>query len=680
MKKPQFWLAISLILMFVGSISANFFNTSGYSVKVTEVSFKTDKGTLDGLLYMPAGASATSPRPTIVTTHGYLNSKEMQDAPAIEMSRRGYVVLALDLYSHGNSVLDKVPTDNAFFSFWPSSSFDAVQYMYNQPYVLKDKKGNGIIGVSGHSMGGFSSTMAVYYDEQAYQKNLKEAKPAVRKISAVITAGADYRWATFLGMDAEVANKSYANRTAGAIAGLYDEFFFDKAVEAANKTVVSKDYVNTVDGKAFLGNPESPKVGVFYPTEAGGKRIIYEPREAHAMNPISPASTKAEIEFYNTAFSEYAPSTSLSSSSQTWWLKELFETVGLVGFFLLFVPLIQLLFNVAFLKTAQSEAVAEFNGPTTGNQKLIYWIVIAFSSLFPAIFYPTLMDKQTSGLNLLKYIALIIFAVALIGGIVSWIKHKEEKLTIGCGITAIAAFIMLGLTVGANNLFQLSTLFNEPETNSFIYWSLVVTAGVLVILSLVYYLVNKPSGMNIRQYGFVVSWKKVVAAFATAAIAASAGYIILYIIDAFFKTDFRIWTFAVRSINKSYIITALGYMPFYFLYFFVNGIAVNINTNSKYMRGIKGYLVAYLLNIGGLLMFMIVQYGKFFITGTATFPDQSLNSIVMLGLIPTLLIATILTKKCYEKTNNVYTGAFLNTFLMTMITVASTTMYLNLVK
>jgi len=43
---------------------------------------------------------------------------------------------------------------------------DAVVYMYEQPYVLKDAEGNDIIDVTGHSMGGFSSTMALAMDEQ----------------------------------------------------------------------------------------------------------------------------------------------------------------------------------------------------------------------------------------------------------------------------------------------------------------------------------------------------------------------------------------------------------------------------------------------------------------------------------------------------------------------------------
>ena len=99
-------LAVGLVLMLLGSIVAQAFNTSGYGVKVSRVYFETEKGTLSGLLYMPKEASAQNPHPTLVTTHGYLNSAEMQDAPAIEMSRRGFVVLALDavcIFSNRNA-------------------------------------------------------------------------------------------------------------------------------------------------------------------------------------------------------------------------------------------------------------------------------------------------------------------------------------------------------------------------------------------------------------------------------------------------------------------------------------------------------------------------------------------------------------------------------------------------
>ena len=85
---------LSVALIVAGSLCAQLFNTSFYSTKVSRISFLTGSGELSGLLYLPKGAGPADPRPAIVTTHGYLNSAEMQDAAAIELSRRGYAPFA----------------------------------------------------------------------------------------------------------------------------------------------------------------------------------------------------------------------------------------------------------------------------------------------------------------------------------------------------------------------------------------------------------------------------------------------------------------------------------------------------------------------------------------------------------------------------------------------------------
>ena len=103
MRKTKKVLLFAVILVVLGSFLASMFHTSFFQVKVKEIEFETERGTLSGLLYMPKGAGEEEPRPVIVTTHGYLNTKEMQDASAIEMSRRGYIVLAVDMYDHGDS-------------------------------------------------------------------------------------------------------------------------------------------------------------------------------------------------------------------------------------------------------------------------------------------------------------------------------------------------------------------------------------------------------------------------------------------------------------------------------------------------------------------------------------------------------------------------------------------------
>jgi hypothetical protein len=678
-KKPQTWLAIAIILIMVGSICAHYFNTSGYKVQVTEISFRTDKGELNGLLYLPKGAGPGDPRPAIITTHGYLNAKEMQDAPGIELSRRGYVVLALDMYAHGDSSLDSVPLGNPFFAFWSTAIYDAVQYMYNQPYVLKDAQGNGMIGVGGHSMGGFSSSMATFSDEQAYIKDTAEGNPGVRKIHAVLTAGSDYRWSAYLGVNAESFDQILGSRVAGAIAAKYDEFFFDEKAYATGITMVKKNYSQTATGKIFLGNPANPDKNIFYPTDAGGKRIIYEPNETHPWNHFSKESTRYQIQFYTEAFKGYTPSSNIKGDRQIWRLKEYTEFIALIGFFMLFAPLVQLLLKTKFLRPVQSEPIEEFTGPTTKKSKTVFWLITVFSALFPAIYFATLMGKLPRGLGQIKYASLIIFAAAVIIAIIALVKRKDEKSFFGWIIASLAAFLVFGLTVGAGNLFKLSRYFNEPQTNAVVFWALFVAAVTFLILAVVYLLINKPTGMNLKQYGIVVNWKNIIKSFITAAITAAVGFIMLFIIDLLFKTDFRIWLVAVRAFNWNHFLSALRYMPFFFLYYFFNGIALQVNTNSNYLKGIKGYIVAYGINIGGLLLFLIAQYGGIFITNKAAWPTVSLNSIVLIGFVVMLFIATINTKKMLEKTNNVFTGAFLNTIVFTLMAIASSTMYVNLV-
>jgi len=633
-QSPKTWIAISILLIMVGTVFAHFFNTSAYNVQVKEISFATDKGMLNGLLYMPKGAGPADPRPTIITTHGYLNAKEMQDAPAIEMSRRGFVVLALDMYSHGDSYLNSVPLSNAFFAFWPTAMNDAVQYMYNQPYVLKDKTGNALMAVSGHSMGGFSSTMAVAMDEQAYQKSLAEGTPAVRKIAAVLTAGSDFRWTSYLGIDAKAYSASLANRTAGAIAAQYDEFFFDASAYASGNTMVKKNYAQTADGKELLGNPANPKDDVFFSTPEGGKRIIYQPKETHPWNHFSKKTTAYEIQFYNEAFKGSLPKTSIKGTREIWRLKEYSEFIALIGFFLFFIPLIQLLLKVPFFSSVKSAPIVEFEGPESGKSKGIFWALVAFSALFPAIYFATLMGKLPRGLAQIKYVSLILFIASVVLTVVSSVKQKDGKSFIGWLITSIGAFLVFGLSVGAGNLFNLSPYFNEPQTNAVVFWAVFVAIVTFLILCFVYMTMNKPAGMDFKQYGIDTNWKNIIKAFILAVLVASTGFLFLFVIDLLFKTDFRIWLVAVRAFNYNHFLTALRYMPFFFLYYFFNGIALQVNTNSKYLKGTKGYLVSYFINIGGLILFLLIQYGKLFVTGRAAFPSVSLNSIVlMIGFI-----------------------------------------------
>jgi len=668
---------LSLILILVGSIFAHMFNTSFYATKVNRISFETPIGELSGLLYMPKGAGRQDPRPTIITTHGYLNSGEMQDAGAIELSRRGYVVLALDMYDHGHSVnKSEFEGPSSFFSFWPTSIYDAVQYMYEQDYVLKDDSGNGIIAVAGHSMGGFSSSMAMVQDEQDY------ATTGIRKIHAGLTMGSDYLWSSYLGVTSDVAFPAYGPRIVGKIAAHYDEFFFDTAASATGNTVVYKDYANTEEGQIFLGNPPNPQSERMYVLDNDGKRIIYTPSEIHPWNHFSAATTGKQIDFYTAAFAGYrSPNQNLAnleSSSQIWFGKELFTFVSLVGFFLLFVPLILLISSLPLFSRAKTETISPAAGPESAKDKTIYGLTLVISALFPAVFFPTLMDKAGTGMTVLKVFAWLVIVFSILKLIMDYIRRDNKQLkTIIAGpvlIFAVSLILLLILNY-APNVFALGGFFNQPTTNQILYWAMVVTAFIAIMALLTHYL--RANKISLKQYGFITNWKSVLSGLLTALIAVFLGYLILYLIDAVFKTDFRIWTWAVKTFKFRHLISALKYLPFFFLYFYVTGITVNANTG--HIKGWKGYLVACLVNVGGLVLYLILHYGKLFVTGTALYPSQALSSILLFALVPTLTVATIYTKILFKKTGNVYPGVFLNTLLMTIITVANTTLYTGIV-
>ena len=669
-KRPLILLAISLALILVGSILAQLFHSSSYSVSIDRIRFETDKGVLSGLLYLPEGASESDPRPTVVVTHGYLNSSEMQDANAIELSRRGYVVLALDMYDHGHS-MGNAENTGGFFNFWPSSLYDAVCYMYQQPYVLKDENGNGIIGVTGHSMGGFSTAMALYMDETAYETT------GIRMIYCGLSEGADYMYTSYLGLTPEVAAATGGGRTIGKVCAEYDEFFFLPDDYANQGTVIRKDWVSTTAGKTFL-EQENPEAGVWYDTSDGGRRIVYQPSETHPWNHFSKTTTGYAISFYETAFEGYNEGLNLlEPDDQIWQFKELFELVALIGFVLMFVPLVMLLTRLPFLSKARTEALQPAPSVTAVPAKIGTFALMLCCILLPAVFFPALMDGNTSAEPMMILTdAGAVFGVAGLAAIV-WAgkaNANAKALRIGGILAAVSGFGLMW-TSSHNFLVNTTPFWSAPAVNQIAYWTVVCTFLSALSMSMVYLVSKASQGVGLTAYGLKVKPVSILAALCTAVIAVLVGYGILFAVDAVFKTDFRIWVFAFKTFEPTVLPVVARYLPIFLLYYLVSSTAICINTNTEKLQGIKGYLVAMLLNAGGITLFLIRQYVTLFATGTAAHPTQALSAILLFAMVPTLAIAACFSRALYKRTGNVWTPAFLNAILMTTMTLANTAIY-----
>ena len=572
-KKPLWLLCLGLGIVLFASIFANMTNTSGYQVSVTEVTMETGENQkLVGLRYAPKSCSEDNKCAVIITTHGYLNSKEMQDEGAIELSKRGYIVYAMDQYDHGDS-----QRENGGFTFWITSQWDAVNWVYdNEKALLKGDNGTGMIAVAGHSMGGFSSRVAAVYDAYAV------AKGAPQKIVAVLSMGADYQWLDQYNQyssavpNAETAMALVGDRSYGTVAGRYDEFFFNSSCSVVTKDakgnditpyascnytgnkVVEKDWGKNVHGKATYYDVDlltilSDKTGTYKDVESGvwnndvaGGRVIYVPNEIHPWNHFSTETAAYQVDFYNTAFEKQFAIHNVSANEgvveyaettgQTWWLKEAFEGVALVGMFIAIVAALALLVNVPFfskVKTAEGE-INEVSRPTGARAWLMRGFVV-ISCAATAWAYPMInagtTEAYTESLKALMWAAALILIAAFIAHFVlKAIKGEEDEKTtkvlteVVVGAVALFVACFFSHWTFTRTFFADSTYYNEPGTTTIAYWCLVSAGLTLISLILGHCLSNKRDGYTVANYGLKANWKQILVALLIAVVIVAGVY------------------------------------------------------------------------------------------------------------------------------------------------------------
>ena len=147
---------IGLVLIVAGSLLAWRVQTSG-GVEVQEARWRTPEGAvMSGLLYRPPGLEAGRRAPGVLLSHGYINTREMQSPFAIELSRRGFVVLAMDMTGHGGS------GGNVGAAGFGGPS--ALTFLRSQPFVDPQQ-----VGLAGHSMGGGPVLAAAHAQPDGYR-------------------------------------------------------------------------------------------------------------------------------------------------------------------------------------------------------------------------------------------------------------------------------------------------------------------------------------------------------------------------------------------------------------------------------------------------------------------------------------------------------------------------------
>jgi pimeloyl-ACP methyl ester carboxylesterase len=323
-------LAIAVVLVLAGGTTAAITQSSGGTVEVRETAFVGSGGQrIAGTLYIPSTATAETPAPAVVAIHGYLNSNEMQLATAIELSRRGYVVLAIDQPGHGSS-------DNPAFSGGFGGPA-ALGYLRSLDIVDGDN-----VGLTGHSLGGSAIQAAAAAFPEGYQAMVlldsatgffsAEGTPELPRNTLVVFA----EWEEFSGSMWAAPN--------------------------SQKLTESEKLMT------FFGTDEPVVVGETYGSIADGTaRKLVRPVTNHPGATHNLDATQQIVDWFGETLDG-----GHDAAGQTWWVKEIGTFVAFIGGILAIFAMGGLLLTTSYFGAIR-QAVPASTGPKWG----LPWIVTA---------------------------------------------------------------------------------------------------------------------------------------------------------------------------------------------------------------------------------------------------------------------------------------------------------------
>ncbi|HOM67549.1 MAG: Alpha/beta hydrolase family protein [Chloroflexi bacterium ADurb.Bin120] len=636
LSKPVRLLFIGLLLILIGSIVANLLQTDFRRVRVKDFYIGTEKQqTVHALAFIPKHCTAEKPCPAVVTSHGWLNSGEVQDAASIELSRRGVVVLAMDAYSHGMS--SNLTSDSG--GTWGAMSTTGMGMISLVEYLtsgILDYVDTSRIGVMGHSMGGGNSFTTIMHYGRLYNAAIEEAMhpdsdggeeiteaeqayaDSFNKIWAALPTGAAPRMIT------EASNPYkdiYANL--GVLYGYYEEGGFGSSTGNAVLIGESKealDLVNFPFGELRDAPIKYVEEGVFYGNKADRTlRVLYQPKTTHPLIHFMPNATRDIIEFFTYVFDL---NTQLGPGNQTFLIKELFNFLSMIGLFMIMVPLAQILMSCPLFAELKGEEGPKIPALTPKSRKL--WNI---------------------GILLTGAIS---FGAALL----SWLIYDK--------IFVVAT--------------KPKAIFNAPTANNVFTWT-----AIMAIWCMFWFWINfkKDKAAGIRtdeMIGWKITSKEFWKTLLLAIFVIGGVYIVVWFCKWLFNTDFRIWTPAIKTFAPDKLIPFFPYLIAFFLFYLSNALIVNGAMRVEGMSEKKNLFICAVSNIIGAGLVGILQYGKlFFIDHNVLWGPQEfcswIDPLVIIFAIPVLFLAPYMLRAFYKITGKNWLGPMVFSTMAVMILV-----------
>ena len=467
---------------------------------------------------------------------------------------------------------------------------------------------------------------------------LQDATDAYETGIRLFSAGLMQAWDTFYAAGEGVS--------VGILKSNDDEFFFSGTDPVTGQDFTSRQWFTTSAARSFVGlDPSATDQAVISnhiyvdgtdegeftgaATAEPGFRVVYEANEIHTLNHFSLTSAANVTNFFYTAFGVPSGYSYIPEHNETWWIKEAVSAVGIVGFYMLLIPLVDILLALpvfSSLRRKEEEYTLERQSmPALSGAR--GWIGVLFCGLVGTFFA-------------------------------------------GFGLRAVSNF--------ADATWHTSAWFPQEHTNWLAYWCMVnglVVLGLTVLVWCVNYVIDARKGRFASGGELLGSArcaggaKNIFKALVVAAIAFTISMLFVWFIERAMDADFRLWLYTIKTTKMDKIPTALRYLPIFFIFYGINAWSV-CNTRYKNLPDWATTLMSCIFNCLGIGLVFVIQYYTFKTTGVLWHEDMGTKYPSLLTIIPILCVAAVYNKALYKRTGNCWTGAFLTAIMATFACVS----------
>lgn len=674
-RKPSFIvMCCALVAIFLFSFAAMCFETSGFSVSVSdftltrEMTLSYNEGKIHGkqyvigeetdvdgnvsigsyavTMYVPNTATEENPAPVVFVLPGFTRTKATMAQYCIELSRRGAVVFTLDPGAQGSTTANSTAGANGVEYL--------VQYVYNNSDDFKfcDKNRFGAIG---HSAGGGNViTLAADMAGDSYQNSI---------IKAVYNSG-------YIKISA--ANKfAKLNCNAAMSYAYYDEGAFRYQTDTTAVEVISKRFINEVAGSAETYDTVEWDKDYGDMTN-GTYRVVHRELINHCFEMYDALSIANTIDFFNRSL---AMGSGLSNDSQIWFGKEFFNGLSLAAAFTFILALCGVLMNTPFFATlknggkakAAEGAGAEVAAVQTEVQplvtpvsnsiahKVILWSTMILTAIIACLDYIPLanLSIEVFPVSNLASVFTYVFPARMVNAILLWaLINGAIGLVIFFAITAL------------ENLYKY-IVFKAKGTTPHYDWS-------------------KFEAIKIRGNGRKNVLFNVLKTLLLPVILFGSFYFLVQLTYWCFHQDFRFMLVSAAPLNARMFVTMLEYAPIIFVFYISNSIRVNCSIGREGWKEWKVMLVGALANSLGLAFILLINYVCYFVTGTPYYGYWGNNNEVWLfvnmvfGLVVMMFLLPIFNRIFYKQTGNVWVGAITCCLIFIMMTISASVSYIPL--